>query len=101
MDAEQRKADVMKNAHEILLKCVDVVEKNLLDDMSMEEGVNSSCYIGLGIITANFMVNCETSEERRQMASILIGHCIETIQNSVNTLDALMPERTSKIILPH
>ena len=101
MDAEQRKTDVMKNAHEILLTCVEVVEKNLLDDMSMEEGVNSSCYIGLGIITANLMVNCETSQERKEMASILIGHCIETIQNSVSTLDALMPERTSKIILPH
>lgn len=101
MDAEQRKTDIMKNAHETLIKCMDIVEKNLPDDMSMEEGVNSSCYIGLGIITANFMVNCETAEERRQMASILIGHCIETIQNSVSTLDALMPERTSKIILPH
>ena len=100
MDTESRKTDVIKNAHEILLKCVDVVEKNLLDDMSMEEGVNSSCYIGLGIITANLM-NCDNHKERAEMATILINHCIQTIENSVNSLDAMMPERPSGIILPH
>ena len=98
-DADKRIA-IMNKAHEVLLKVVEILDKDLPNEMSIEENTNASCYIGLGIITANLM-HCDTHKERAEMANILINHCIETVENSVNSLDAMMPERPSGLILPN
>ena len=99
MDADKR-IDNMKKAHDVLIKVMETLDADLPNEMTVEENINASCYIGLGIITANLM-NCDNHKERAEMATILINHCIQTIENSVNSLDAMMPERPSGIILPH
>jgi hypothetical protein len=79
---------------------MEIIDKELSGEMTLEEGVNASCYIGMGIITSNLM-HCDDRKQRDEMANILIGHCIESIESSVVSLETMMPERPKGIILPN
>ena len=98
MSESERRNDIINKANEIFLKVAELLDRELPTEMTVEEGVNASCIVGLGIIKSN-LIHCNTNQEREEMANILISHCINAIEECVNDLDTRIPNQNSKMII--
>lgn len=100
-DAKSRANEsVIKESHDALGQCMDIIQATVKSASNGEQLINSSCYIGMGIITANLMLG-ETDVERRELADIIIGNCINTIETALDSIDKMNQVRPSGIILPN
>ena len=84
-----------------LMKIFAILEEDLKSVQTADQQVKALTFIGTSLISSN-LVSADTMKQRRELADSLIGHCVESIEHTFDSLEKMSnPGRNSGIILPH
>ena len=84
-----------------LMKIFAILETDLKSVETADQQTKALTFIGTSLISSN-LVSAETMKQRRDLADLLIGNCVESIEHTFDSLNKMTsPTRNSGIILPH